>query len=90
MAIVGIRRQPPLAGASCDPDDLRLQVQARLAEVAPAHDGLLSTAAREALLGQGKRVRPVLAMLAAAHVGGTVGVSESAKVKVLMRQLVPT
>ncbi|WP_168189930.1 polyprenyl synthetase family protein [Brevundimonas sp. SGAir0440] len=70
MAIVGIRRQPPLAGASCDPDDLRLQVQARLAEVAPAHDGLLSTAAREALLGQGKRVRPVLAMLAAAHVGG--------------------
>ena len=70
MAIVGIRRQPPLADASCDPDDLRLRVQSRLAELAPAHDGLLSTAAREALLGQGKRVRPVLAMLAAAHVGG--------------------
>ena len=70
MAIVGIRRQPPLADASCDPDDLRLRVQSRLAELAPAHDGLLSTAAREALLGQGKRVRPVLAMLAAAHAGG--------------------
>mgnify|MGYP002653337272 CR=1 FL=1 len=72
MAIVGIRRQPPLAGASCDPDDLRLQVQARLAEVAPAHDGLLSTAARDALLGQGKRVRPVLAMLERGGVSGRV------------------
>lgn len=70
MAIVGARPQPPLACDPCMPDELRLRVQSRLAELAPSSESLLSLAAREALLGQGKRVRPVLAMLAAAHVGG--------------------
>ena len=70
MAIVGARPQPPVACEPCAPDDLRLRVQSRLTELAPSSDSLLSLAAREALLGQGKRVRPVLAMLAAAHVGG--------------------
>ena len=70
MAIVDVRPQP-LAYDPCTPDDLRLRVQSRLNELAPSQDGLLSLAAREALLGQGKRVRPVLAMLAAAHVGGS-------------------
>lgn len=70
MAIVGARPQPPVACEPCAPDDMRLRVQSRLTELAPSSDSLLSLAAREALLGQGKRVRPVLAMLAAAHVGG--------------------
>lgn len=69
MAIVGARPQPQACDA-CTPDALRLLVQSRLAELAPSQDTLLSLAAREALLGHGKRVRPVLAMLAAAHVGG--------------------
>lgn len=70
MPIVSALPQPPVACPPCSPDDLRLQVQARLVELAPAGNSLLSLAAREALLGPGKRVRPVLAMLAAAHVGG--------------------
>ena len=70
MAIVSALPQPPLACPPCSPDDLRLQVQSRLVELAPSGDSLLSVAAREALLSPGKRVRPVLAMLAAAHVGG--------------------
>lgn len=70
MAIVGARPQPPQACDACTPDALRLQVEARLTELAPSQDSLLGMAAREALLGHGKRVRPVLAMLAAAHVGG--------------------
>ncbi|WP_374390566.1 polyprenyl synthetase family protein [Brevundimonas sp.] len=69
MAIVGARPQPQACDA-CTPDALRLLVQSRLAELAPSQDTLLSLAAREALLGHGKRVRPVLAMLAATHVGG--------------------
>lgn len=39
-------------------------------DLAPSSDSVLAVAAREALLGHGKRVRPILAMLAAAHVGG--------------------
>jgi geranylgeranyl diphosphate synthase type II len=70
MAIVSARPQRPSACGPCAPDDLRLRVQSRLSELAPSPDSLLSLAAREALLGQGKRVRPVLTMLASAHVGG--------------------
>lgn len=70
MAIVGARPQPLSADVPCSPDELRLRVQSRLHDLAPSQDTLLSMAARDALLGKGKRVRPVLAMLAAAHVGG--------------------
>jgi geranylgeranyl diphosphate synthase type II len=70
MAIVGARPQPPQADDAWPPDALRLQVQSRLNQFAPSQDSLLALAARDALLGHGKRVRPVLAMLAAAHVGG--------------------
>ena len=70
MAIVGLRPQPVSDPEPQSPENLRGLVQDRLAETAPSSDGLLALAAREALLGPGKRVRPVVAMLAAAHVGG--------------------
>lgn len=72
MAIAGARPHTDTTYASASPAELNRLVQARLVELVPADDSLLSIAAREALLGPGKRVRPLLAMMAAAHVGGTV------------------
>jgi geranylgeranyl diphosphate synthase, type II len=68
MAMAGVQAQTSPTSAA--PEDLRRQVQSRLKELCPTDDGLLSASAREALLGPGKRGRPVLAMLAAEHVGG--------------------
>jgi len=72
MAIVGVRPQPVSDPELHPPESLRRAVEDRLAETAPSADGLLSRAARETLLAPGKRVRPILAMLAAEHVGGRV------------------
>lgn len=50
--------------------ELQPLVQARLGELLPKDPGLLALTARDALLRPGKRVRPIVAMLAGAHVGG--------------------
>ncbi len=63
----------PMAVESPDPAspaDLRALVEARLPQLIPAGEGKLAQAARDALLSPGKRVRPVLAMMAAEQVGG--------------------
>jgi len=63
----------PMAVESPDPaspEDLRALVEARLPRLIPASDGKLAQAARDALLSPGKRVRPVLTMMAAEQVGG--------------------
>lgn len=50
--------------------DMLERVHQRLEQMGPEGRSLLRTAARDGLLGPGKRVRPMLAMLAAEHVGG--------------------
>lgn len=70
MAILGAKPQARQAADECMPEALRLRVQSRLTDLLPPQDGILTSAARDALLGPGKRVRPVLAMLAASYCGG--------------------
>jgi len=76
MGTAGVRPQASV-GVSKTPDDplvLLARAEARLAQLLPpspaGETGLLVDAARTALLSPGKRVRPVMAMLACAHVGG--------------------
>jgi len=76
MTIVSALRTPeatPTLGPSICTVAQREWVDLRLRELLPgAGSGsmLLSDAVRDACLGRGKRVRPILAMLAAAHFGG--------------------
>lgn len=72
MAMIGTR-YAELADVE-DVDGLLRQIERRLPEllpaIAPDDNNVLLEAAAAALLGPGKRVRPMVTMLACAHVGG--------------------
>jgi geranylgeranyl diphosphate synthase type II len=74
MATSSVRHDEASRSRSVEPEHLRRQVDVRLQELLPAApaggNDVLFTAAAGALNGRGKRVRPVLAMLACEHVGG--------------------
>ena len=76
MATVGVQPRNTRAEPDGDTDAAALfhLTEARLpALIPPGHAGetaILFEAARSALLGRGKRARPILSMLACAHVGG--------------------
>jgi len=76
MGTAGVRPQANAGDpdATGDPSVLLAHAQARLAQSLPppptGETGVLVEAARTALLSPGKRARPVMAMLACAHVGG--------------------
>ncbi len=74
MATSSVRHEEASRSRSAEQEHLRRQVNVRLQELLPTapaggNDVLFSAAAR-ALNGHGKRVRPVMAMLACEHVGG--------------------
>ena len=77
MGTAGVRPQASagVPEATDDPLVLLARAEARLAQLLPplpiGETGVLVDAARSALLSPGKRARPVMAMLACAHVGGT-------------------
>ena len=77
MATFGTRHAEPAAAHSEDVDLLLCNVEARLRVLlpvaAPNENDVLFDATARALLGRGKRVRPIMAMLACAHVGGSTG-----------------
>ncbi|WP_421729631.1 polyprenyl synthetase family protein [Brevundimonas sp.] len=75
MATAEALSEGPRGGAAADHDldHLLALTEARLDQSLPrAHGGesVLIDAARSALMGRGKRVRPIMTMLACAHVGG--------------------
>lgn len=69
MALAGAQPVPTSDAAPATAERLHRLVEARLDALLP-ETGMLARSAREAVLSPGKRVRPVLAMLAAAHAGG--------------------
>ncbi len=70
MASAALEAPRPEPDPPLDEHALRGLIETRLEALLPAQGGLLSVAARDAVLGPGKRVRPIMAMLAAAEAGG--------------------
>ncbi|OYX33383.1 MAG: hypothetical protein B7Y99_07440 [Caulobacterales bacterium 32-69-10] len=72
--VTGEARLRPSLDAAYDFDALLALTNTRLAALMPRESGdetgVLLTASRMAVLGQGKRVRPLITMLACAHAGG--------------------
>lgn len=73
MATLGVLSACDTEAAE-EPADLKARAEQRLLQLAPVapagETSVLFDAARAALLGRGKRVRPLMAMLACRHVGG--------------------